>query len=261
LNRAILEAADAVLDPESGRSIAAAFAQSAREASALPGATGNELVNNRLGSGSDYTVFLNFLGAPVLDMSFSGPYGVYHSIYDNHLWVSKFGDPGFRYHATMAQLWGVLTLRLANADVVPLDYEAYAARIKEFIVELAGSAPARDREILKPLTAAASRFTDASRAANGRVDAFLRRGSGGAAAGLGLNRALIEAEGAFLDRDGIPGRPWYRHLIYAPKPTYAPEVLPGAAEALAAGDRARLVDQVQRLAAALDRAAQILNAR
>ena len=83
-----------------------------------------DLVNNRLGSGSDYTVFLNFLGVPIADLSFTGPYGVYHSVYDNHAWVAKFGDPGFRYHAAMARLWGVLALRLANADVVPLDYRS-----------------------------------------------------------------------------------------------------------------------------------------
>jgi N-acetylated-alpha-linked acidic dipeptidase len=74
-----------------------------------------------------------------------------------------------------------------------------------------------------------------------------------------MDRALIAAEGGFIDRDGIPGRPWYRHLIYAPRPTYAPEVLPGVAEAAAAGDRGRLADQVRRLTAALDRAAELLN--
>jgi len=68
----------------------------------------------------------------------------------------------------------------------------------------------------------------------------------------------VAVERAFLDADGIPGRPWYRHLIYAPKPTYAPEVLPGVAEAIDAGDRARLASQVARLIAALDRAADAL---
>src|SRR5205814_3945489 len=145
-NRVVAEAADAVSDPDSGRTIAAAFQRSTREASALPGATGTDLVNNRLGSGSDYTVFLNFLGAPVLDMSFSGPYGVYHSIYDNHLWMSKFGDPGFRYHAAMARLWGLLALRLANADIVPLDYRPYADRIHEFVGDVTARLSPRDRE-------------------------------------------------------------------------------------------------------------------
>jgi N-acetylated-alpha-linked acidic dipeptidase len=258
LNRAVLEAADSVIDPDSGVSVAAAFQRSKRGPSALPGATGNELVNNRLGSGSDYTVFLNFLGIPVLDMSFSGPYGVYHSIYDDHVWMSKFGDPGFRYHAAMSRLWGVLALRLANADIVPLDHQAYAARIGEFVREVIDRAPARDRHVLQALALAAGRFADAAHRMEARMDALLSGKVADPTASSAVNRALMAVEAAFTDRDGIPGRPWYRHLIYAPKPTYAPEVLPGVAEAVAAGDRARLADQVSRLTAALDRAATAL---
>ena len=100
-----------------------------------------ESVTNRLGSGSDYTVFLNFLGVPIADLSFTGPYGVYHSIYDNHLWVEKFGDPGFARHAAMTRVWGVMALRLANADIVPLDYRATATRLREFVNEATESAP------------------------------------------------------------------------------------------------------------------------
>ena len=73
-----------------------------------------------------------------------------------------------------------------------------------------------------------------------------------------INTALMAAERALLSPDGIPGRPWYRHLIYAPKPTYAPEPLPGVSEALESRDRQRITDQVARLAAALDRAAGML---
>jgi N-acetylated-alpha-linked acidic dipeptidase len=76
-----------------------------------------------------------------------------------------------------------------------------------------------------------------------------------------LDRALMSAERGFLDPAGIPGRPWYRHLIYAPKATYAPEVLPGVKEALDTGDRQRLPAQVSALAAALDRAAAALDAK
>jgi N-acetylated-alpha-linked acidic dipeptidase len=69
----------------------------------------------------------------------------------------------------------------------------------------------------------------------------------------------MRTERAFIDRDGIPGRPWYRHLIYAPKATYAPEVLPGVAEAIDANDRARVAREASRLADALDRASRMLN--
>ncbi|MBK5298494.1 MAG: M28 family peptidase, partial [Vicinamibacteria bacterium] len=109
LNRFIEEAAATVNDPATGVSLVEAKRQSAgRQQGSLPNAGGLDLVNNRLGSGSDYTVFLNFLGVSVIDMSFDGPYGVYHSQYDNHQWVARIGDPGFRYHEAMTKLWGVM---------------------------------------------------------------------------------------------------------------------------------------------------------
>ena len=80
----------------------------------------SSLVENELGSGSDYTVFLNFLGVPVVSMSFDGPYGVYHSQYDDLYWMEHFGDPGYRYMTAMVEVWGRLGLRLANAEVIPL---------------------------------------------------------------------------------------------------------------------------------------------
>ena len=76
-----------------------------------------------------------------------------------------------------------------------------------------------------------------------------------------LNRQLLAVERALLDPGGIPGRPWYRHLIYAPRFTYAPEVLPGVAEAVDAGDSGRALAQSVRLAAALRRATAALEAR
>jgi N-acetylated-alpha-linked acidic dipeptidase len=260
LNRLVTEAADSVIDPDSRRTIADAHRRGRHEGGALPGGGGSDLVNNRLGSGSDYTVFLNFLGIPVLDMSFTGPYGVYHSVYDNHTWMTKFGDPKFLYHTTMTRLWGVMALRLANADVVPLDYRPYSDRVDEFIKELTTRAKPAERPVLAPLDTASEAFTRAARAMAGRVDKLLEARNPDVKESNALTRSLMMAERALIDRDGIPDRPWYRHLIYAPKPTYAPEVLPGVAEALDRGDRARLADQVRRLTAALDRAAATLSA-
>ncbi|MEW6323395.1 MAG: M28 family metallopeptidase [Acidobacteriota bacterium] len=246
LNRFIEEAVSAVPDPRTAGSIAdARRVAEAAERGSLPTGAGDDLVNNRLGSGSDYTVFLNFIGVPVVDMTFEGPYGVYHSMYDNHYWVSRIGDPGFLYHAAMTRLWGVMATRLANAERLPLDYQPYAARIDEFLDE------AEKR---------AGRTFDRARAANGRFAAAAARiaGEEAAIAPALVNGALMAAERALLDPAGIPGRPWYRHQIYAPKYTYAPELLPGLAEAIAAGDAARLDAQEQALAAALDRAAAVL---
>src|SRR5215510_5447892 len=88
-----------------------------------------------LGSGSDYTPFLQHLGVPSTDMGFNGDYGVYHSAYDSFYWMDHFGDPGFVYHVAAAQLWGTLSMRLANADVLPFDYTDYARQLQEFFNE------------------------------------------------------------------------------------------------------------------------------
>lgn len=258
LNRSITEVAGTVIDPDTGLSIAEAWRRGGRaEAGALPGSGGRELVANRLGSGSDYTVFLNFLGVPVADLAFNGPYGVYHSIYDNHAWMSKFGDPTFRYHTAMTAVWGLLALRLANADVVPLEYGPYAARLGEFTRELEAYAGAGERDLFQPLDRAVEHFAAAATACGRAVDATLAAGAP-AARTAAINHALTGVERAFLDREGLPGRPWYRHLLYAPRPTYAPEILPGVAEALEAGDRPRLSREIARLTAAVDRATDAL---
>src|SRR4029077_19749769 len=78
-----------------------------------------------LGSGSDYTPFLQHLGIASTDMGFGGDYGVYHSAYDSFYWMVHFGDPTFGYHVAAAQLWGTMTLRLAAAPAVPFDYTDY----------------------------------------------------------------------------------------------------------------------------------------
>jgi len=260
LNLAITEAAESVVDPETGQSIAdAARTGAPREGSALPTATGPDLVSNRLGSGSDYTVFLNYLGVPVADLTFSGPYGVYHSIYDDHRFVARFADPGFRYAAAMTRLWGVLALRLANADVIPLDYRAAAASARQFASEVAAAAPAEDRPLFDPLKASIDRLAAAADRFSRRAGGVLGRRSVAPTDAAPLNAALLRAERGLLAPAGLPGRPWYRHLMYAPRPTYAPEVLPGVIEAIESGNHARTREQIAALAAALDRAAAVLD--
>lgn len=255
LNALIAEAAAVVRDPRTGTPVAAVSRErGAAERGALPTGDANELVNNRLGSGSDYTVFLNFLGVPVADLSFDGPYGVYHSIYDNHHWVSKIGDPGFRYHVAMVQLWGVMAMRLAGADAIPLDYSPYAKAIAAFMDEVERRGPASS--VLAEARSAAGEFQKAADEFNAARAAALSADDRAALARL--NARLLLVERALLDPDGIPGRPWYRHQVYAPKFTYAPELLPGVAEALEAGDAARAARQAERLAAALRRAAAAL---
>jgi N-acetylated-alpha-linked acidic dipeptidase len=256
LNRLITDAASDVQDPKTKTTIAASVrARKSADRGALPTGGGGELVNNRLGSGSDYTVFLNFLGVPVADLSFDGPYGVYHSIYDNHNWVDRIGDPGFIYHVSLVQLWGLMAMRLADSDIVPLDYEPYAERIQQFAAELEKQWSGDP----SPLTRVREAAADLGRAAkelNGRRDAALASANQGDI--VSVNARLLATERAFLDRDGIPGRPWYRHQVYAPKFTYAPQLLPAVSEALDAGDRVRAADRAARLAETIRRVAATL---
>jgi N-acetylated-alpha-linked acidic dipeptidase len=262
LNQLIAEVAASIPDPKTGLSVAQAKQKDDnRQTSGLPNAAGSALVSNRLGSGSDYTVFLNFIGVPVVDMAFDGAYGVYHSQYDDHLWVSRIGDPGFKYHEAMTKLWGVMALRLANADALPLDYRPYASAVADFERELEAAwtkkAPTADAgTVFEPLRAAVSRFAQASNAAAAAQSAAL---AGGEPSQLeAINRRLMHAERGLLDPDGIPGRPWYRHQIYAPKFTYAPDLLPALGEAIEAADSAGVAAAVTKISAALDRASKAL---
>ena len=258
LNRLIAECASEVRDPRLRIPIAAAARdRRAIELGALPNAASDELVNNRLGSGFDYTVFLNFLGIPIIDLSFVGPYGVYHSIYDNSNWVSRIGDPGFRYHAALVSLWGLAALRLANADTLPIDPEAYARRLRDFSADLQRR-HASLKDPLADVDAAIEELRIAAGAFNVRRDAAVA--SSNQAALSAINAPLLRFERGFLSPDGIPGRPWYRHLIYAPKYTYAPELFPGVAEAVERGDRALATEQARKLAEAIRRAAGVLRA-
>ena len=103
-----------------------------RELAEGRGISDSDLPDLQIGSGSDHTVFLNILGIPVMNLEFDGPYGVYHSAYDDYYWMNHFGDPGYLYHALMTKLWGSLAMRLANAEIIPYDFHAYARAIRRF---------------------------------------------------------------------------------------------------------------------------------
>lgn len=218
---------------------------------------GEELPVAILGSGSDYTVFFNRLGIASMDILFDGPYGVYHSVYDGYGWMSRHGDPGFRYHAAMARLAGVLALRFANADVFPFDPSPYGREIAAYAKELA-AAPA-GRPIASDfvrLTAAADAWASEAKAVQDSIAAELVSGRADAARVRAINAWLLGLERAVSDSAGLPGRPWFRHLIYAPLPSYAAETLPAIREAIVRGDAAAARAEIVRLEARLERAAQ-----
>ena len=233
-------------------------AQTDRHLTEPPG--DSELPNTRIGSGSDHTVFLNFLGIPTVGLQFNGPYGVYHSLYDDFYWMNHFGDPGYRYHALMTQLWGDLALRLANAGVLPYDFEFYGKDIRSFVDELdqKSHVGASGRVDLAALDRRITEFQDAGREFESAAAAALR-GPLDAATENRINEALIQVERNWCNPSGIPGRPWFKHTLYAARYTYAHLELPGLTEAAEAGDWNRASEQASILEAELIKNTALLN--
>jgi N-acetylated-alpha-linked acidic dipeptidase len=215
-------------------------------------------VTTRLGSGSDYTVFLNFLGLPVADLTFDGPYGVYHSIYDSFTWVDRVGDPGYYYHAAMGRYWAVAALRLSECDYVPLDYAAYAREVQSYLDETEQLARRLKVDVdLSQVRDAAKVWERNSRTA---LEVARKAVEAGDMARVErVHKGLMKVERALLDPEGLAGRPWFKHLIYAPRPTYKPLVLPALTEAIEARDQSRAKLEVERLTRALKRAASAMN--
>jgi len=210
-----------------------------------------------LGSGSDYTVFLQHVGVPSTDVSSTGPYGVYHSVFDNFNWFKNFGDPDFKYEQQMARVFGLQAIRMANADVLPYDYQQYGREILAYLdaaKKKADGAFGSQSPDFKPAADSARKFEQAG----AKVLALQRKQSSDLAR---LNHALRNAESALLLPDGLPNRPWFRHAIYAPGQYtgYAAVVIPGVNEAIDKHDLQLAKQQIDALAAALERATRVLN--
>jgi N-acetylated-alpha-linked acidic dipeptidase len=207
-----------------------------------------------LGSGSDYTPFIQHLGVPSTDIGSDGPYGVYHSTFDDYAWFIKFGDPTFVYEQQQARVFGLEILHMADTEVLPYDYELYGKEIVTYLDT--AQKRASEQKLTLDFTsalAAAKRFA----AAGAAIRAIQSNPSTDPAS---LNRSLRAAEEALLNPAGLPKRPWYRHTIYAPGEFtgYAAVVIPGVNEAIEAAEPSRAQSQLAPLAEALNRSAAIL---
>lgn len=249
----IVELTHDLQDP-SGRTLYEAWRAAGKSDGSITSAArkDGELVVTRIGSGSDHTVFINHVGVPVVEMSFNGPYGVYHSAYDSHHWLSTIGDPGFRYARLMTDLWGSLALRLANADLLPFDVPSYAAAIAGYVRALDDIPEASSRVDTRPLAAAVARLASAGDALTAAMARALAAGPVAPATADAVNRELIAFERTWLHDDGIPGRAWFKHLLYAPRYTYAAMTLPGVTEAAEAKDWPRAAAQLALVTARAD---------
>ncbi len=260
------DAARAVHDPDRGGSVYDAWSGRARD--------GVAEVEDIVGA-TDYTAFQEHIGMSCIDMEFTGPYGVYHSQYDDYFWVERFGDPGFRYNTTLARLWGIMAWRLADAEVLPMRYSDYARAIPGYIdriESMAANAPASGNGAAgaPPGTAATRPLRlDAARAAAGRwlkaaeeFEAALDRQRSASPALSDapvrrINDLLLQVERAMTERRGLETRPFFKHLIYAPQPTYREEILPRIFEAIEAGRPETIASHERELVAAFDRASDL----
>ncbi len=209
-----------------------------------------------LGSGSDYSAFLQHLGVPSTDIGSNGPYGVYHSVFDNYAWFTRFADPTFAYEQQMARVFGLEVLRMAQADVLPFDYESYGSEVHQHLER----AQQRAQELgwknqldFAPSLRAADHLVAAGQAVR------LAAGSANGAQLSRINTALMEAERAMLGK-GLPHRPWFRHTIYAPGEYtgYTAVVIPGVNESMDRNDLAGAIASLDEVTAALERAALTL---
>jgi N-acetylated-alpha-linked acidic dipeptidase len=219
-----------------------------------------------LGSGSDYTAFLDHIGVASADVGLSGTGGdgTYHSTYDHPGWFKKYIDPQFAHSVLASQMTGVTLLRLADAEVLPLDYESYGQQILDYVNEIEKEADKASREKTRTvdfagLAAAATEFTRAGARLRARGEAALGKSSD-AQTMADLNRRMILAERELIEPAGLPDRPWFKHVIYAPGlyTGYGVKTIPGVREAIDAGNFPRAAEQAQVVIRALKRATKVL---
>lgn len=227
-----------------------------------------ELQLGRLGSGSDYTAFLDNLGIPSLDFGFGGANGPYHSVYDNFFWMSHFGDPEFIYHQAAARIYGLLAFRLASDKVVPLRFSNYGSALMDDLNAIRTDVIRRARlavgQAFKPdFTAIVAAIRDFDSAGRDLDRAAGRLASSDNNAALArFNDGIIQVERAFLNNEGLPNRPWFRHQLIAPGLTtgYAAWPFPGLREAVEKRDSAMFGNESRKIIAALKAGADRLRA-
>jgi N-acetylated-alpha-linked acidic dipeptidase len=246
-----------------------------------------------LGSGSDYTVFTDHLGVASLNIGYGGEDqgGIYHSIYDDFYWYTHFADTDFAYGRALAQTAGTMMMRLADAEVLPFKFTNFAETVHTYIAEikeLDGNQRAHAKELnseiddgvyqaiadpkvrmvppvkepippylnFAPLDNAAD---DLTRAAEAYEKAFEKSSGGHAPADL--NVKLIRTERLLTDSGGLPNRPWFENLVYAPGfyTGYGVKTIPGVLEAIEQKRWSEADQQIVRVAKALQNEADLLD--
>ena len=272
LERFMEQVARDIRDPKTDSSALDIVRRRARERRAREPRTGADTLRgdslayeiDALGAGSDYTAFLDWANMPSVHANFGGEAidGIYHSIYDSFDHYTRFNDTTFAYGVAQARTGSTAVLRMADAPVLPFEFRSVARTYRTYVDEIAKEAEKHDstkaldlagvRASLDRLDAAAARLEAAMARLNGTAAATLRRHRARLAE---VNRTLYQSEQALGDGAGLPRRPWFRHLIYAPGyyTGYGVKTMPGIREAVEQKDLAEARTQAARVAAAIDR--------
>lgn len=245
-----------------------------------------------LGSGSDYTVFIDHLGVASVNLGYGGEDeggGQYHSVYDDFYWYTHFSDTDFSYGRALAQTAGTMAMRMADADMLPFQFSdladtvhQYDTQLKALLTEERDEAKERDLELadgvykalrdpkktmvpppaeevppylnFAPLDQASDDLTEAAKAFDQAYAAA------GGAAPEGLNADLIRSERVLTDERGLPNRPWFQHVLYAPGfyTGYGVKTIPGVREAIEQRKWTEADEQIGRASAALEHEADLL---
>ncbi len=264
LERFLNQAARAVQDPKTGRSL-----WEEMKANSLKGAdakekkeldSGRDLRIGALGSGSDYTVFIDHLAIASTNASFrTEGTGVYHSIYDSFDWYRRFGDPEFVYGRALAQFHAVAIARMADAEVLPFEMSNFADTIGIYLDQIDELNEKKSVD-LSPLRPAWKKLTAAAQAYEQTYKQAARNGFRGDP--TKLNEILRKIEQTMGHPNGLPDRDWYRHQVYAPGfyTGYGVKTIPGVREALEQEMPQRAREQAARFAQVLEAVAQRIQA-
>jgi len=244
-----------------------------------------------LGSGSDYTVFVDHLGVASVNLGYGGEDegGQYHSIYDDFYWYTRFQDTDFSYGRALAQTAGTMMMRMADADVLPFQFSnladtvhLYLTQLKTLATDKRDEIKERNREISEgvydalkdpkktlippqtdevppylnfaPLEQASDDLTEAAQAYDKAFDATAGKGP------AEVNTDLLRTERVLTDDRGLPNRPWFQHVLYAPGfyTGYGVKTIPGVREAIEQKRWAEADEQIKRAATALEREVDLL---
>jgi N-acetylated-alpha-linked acidic dipeptidase len=252
LRATLRDVARLVPDPDGKGSVYAEW----RKAGAVPDSA--EPAMGDPGGGSDFAGFYNHLGIPIAEWGFGGEGGVYHSQYDSYTWMTKFGDPGFQYHATAARIGTALLLRVANADVLPYDYAEFARTVRRYLPAVERAVNDHDWSAsLTALRSSIDRLEHEGAMFNAARDSALATDLPSPTLQR-TNRSLMNVERALIRPEGLRTRPWFRNLIYVADENngYANMPLPSINEAIRANDETLTRAEIADLAARFDRAAQ-----